>query len=139
MIDQIKILATPAFLPSQYAFRADAYLGFACVLVLEQSPPVLAVQNGEAWDKRPASEAELAAILSGLQANPPKPQHLTPLEALERFTVSERAAIEANAKPLAWRLFSAIEPISWATFAASVAELQSGGLLTSAQAERILS
>ena len=155
MIEQIRNLARPAFLPMTEQFDVSAWI--ACDLDgdgtvdkvrlnLEAVPSHLvfecsdrAIIDGTGVTVRDATGDELAAILAGLQASPPKPKELTPIEVLARFTDAEKLAIETHAKTLAWRLFAAIEPISWATFAASVAELQTGGLLTPEQAERILS
>jgi hypothetical protein len=155
MIEQIRNLARPAFLPMTEQFDVSAWVscdvdGDGTVdkvrLNLEASPPHLvfecsaqAIIDGTGITVRDAAENELTAILTGLQANPPKPKELTPLEALERFTEPEQDVIEAHAPRLARRLFSAIVPIAWETFAASVAELQAGGLLTPEQAERVLS
>lgn len=139
MIDEIRQLARHAFRPSTSVFGVGEYLGFSAMLDLEPSTPVLHVGSGKEYQPRTPSETELATILAALTADPPKPQQVTPLEALERFTESEQDAIEAHAPRLARRLFSAIEPISWTTFAASVAELQAGGLVDAEQAERILS
>lgn len=128
MIDQIKTLATPIFLPSQYAFRTDAYLGFSSVLNLEESPPLLCVQNGDDWNRRQATDAELSTILAGLQANPPHPQEITAAEALARFTPAEQNAAFAASPQLAYRLFTAAEPFAWQVFADSVGQLVAAGV-----------
>ena len=154
MIETIRSLARHAFLPMTEQFDVSAWI--ACDidgdgtadkvrLNLEATSPHLvferstqAILDGTGVTVRDATEAELSEILQGLTANPPKPKSLTPIEVLARFTDAEQDLIDTHAKRLARRLFSTIEPISWTTFAGSVAELQAAGLITAEQAERIL-
>jgi hypothetical protein len=154
MIEALRSLARPAFLPMTEQFDVSEWIacdidGDGTVdkvrLNLEVTPPHMvfecsaqAIIDGTGVTVRDATESELTAILQGLSANPPKPQSLTPLEVLARFTDAEQDLIDTHAKRLARRLFSAIEPISWTTFAGSVAELQAAGLITAEQVERIL-
>ena len=138
MRDQLSKLAKPLFRPSTSIFDVGVYLSFDAMLDLEPAEPVLHVGSGKQWAPRAPTNEELAAILVGLQASPPKPPMLTPLEVIARFTDAEQDLIDTHAKRLARRLFAAIEPVSWATFAASVAELRTAELITAEQAERIL-
>jgi len=136
MIEQ---LSKPLWLPGTRQFDVSAWINseHSVRLDVETSPYRLVIEDtaqsaidGTGVTVRDATSIELAAILAGLQANPPHPAELTPLEILEKFTDAEQDAIEAHSRRLARSLFAAIEPVAWDRFVTSVQQLRDGGLIT---------
>lgn len=137
MFNSIARLAKPLFRPSTSIFEVGAYLGFPAMLDLEPAQPVLYVGSGKDYSPRQPTETEVSVILGGLEANPPHPAELTPLDILARFTDDEQDAIETSFPRFARQLFAATGPVAWATFVDSVSRLRQAGLLTTEQEARI--
>lgn len=144
MINEIRTLARPAFCPCTERFNvSDCIPGDDLVMLdCEAVPPVLIHEdrstNGAAVQIVPATSEDLQAVLTWLQSNPPHPVELTPPEMLSFLTADEEDAIQANARPLARKLFTAIVPIHYDVFAAAIEQIHSGGLITSERRDAIL-
>lgn len=131
--DQILPLAANWYLPSTQQIDVSAWVSFAGQIRLnvELVPPVIHREANGTTTTATATEAELSAILIGLQALPLLRPLMTRREVMALFTDSEKSAIRAAAPGLIELLLAAEEPISSEILVPYFSQLRTAGILTS--------
>ena len=129
--DTIRLLAAHWYLPSTHQVDVSAWVSFAghIRLDLEHSPPVIHREASGATTTTTATDSELSAILTGLQALPLLRPLMTRREVMDLFTSTEKAAIRA-APELIEMLLAEKEPIAAEVVIPHFRRLQLAGILT---------